>query len=98
MFTPDAGFDLFHPQIRIRIKELKYRTFNSKNRYYVLKNKIRDVHPGFRILDLIFFPSRIRIPDSGVNKAPDPGSGSATLRVAVSGSRRAKMTHKKRKK
>jgi hypothetical protein len=26
-----------------------------------------------------FFPSRIRIPDPGVKKAPDPGSGTATL-------------------
>jgi hypothetical protein len=26
-----------------------------------------------------FFPSRIRIPDLGVKKAPDPGSGSALL-------------------
>ncbi len=35
--------------------------------------------PGFRILDLDFFPSRIRIPDLGVKKALDPGSESATL-------------------
>jgi hypothetical protein len=36
---------------------------------------IRVVHPGSRILT--FYPSRI--PDPGVKKAPDPGSGSATL-------------------
>jgi hypothetical protein len=32
---------------------------------------------SFRIRILIFYPSRI--PDPGVKKAPDPGSGSATL-------------------
>jgi hypothetical protein len=32
---------------------------------------------GCRIPDPDFYPSRI--PDPGVNKAPDPGSGSATL-------------------
>jgi hypothetical protein len=35
---------------------------------------IRDVHPGSG-----FFPSRIRIPDPGVKKVPDSGSGSAIL-------------------
>jgi hypothetical protein len=38
---------------------------------------IRVVHPGSRIRMLTFCPSRI--PDPGVKKAPDPGSGSATL-------------------
>jgi hypothetical protein len=38
---------------------------------------IRVVHPGSRIRMLTFYPSRI--PDPGVKKAPDPGSGSATL-------------------
>jgi hypothetical protein len=38
------------------------------------------VHPGcgFWIRILTFYPSRISYP--GVKKAPDPGSGSATLR------------------
>ncbi len=38
-------------------------------------------HPwsGSRIPDPDFFPPWIRIPDSGVKKAPDPGSRSATL-------------------
>ncbi len=37
---------------------------------------IWDVHPGYRSRTriLIFYPSRI--PDGGVKKAPDPGSGS----------------------
>jgi hypothetical protein len=38
---------------------------------------IRVAHPGSRIRMLTFYPSRI--PDPGVRKAPDPGSGSATL-------------------
>jgi hypothetical protein len=38
---------------------------------------IRVVHPGSRIRMLTFYPSRI--PGPGVKKAPDPGSGSATL-------------------
>ena len=42
---------------------------------------IWDVHleSESRIRILIFYPSQI--PDSGVKKAPDPGSGSATLIV-----------------
>jgi hypothetical protein len=39
-----------------------------------LKNKIRDVHPGSRILDLDFFPSWIPYPDPETKKAPNPGS------------------------
>jgi hypothetical protein len=35
---------------------------------------IRVVHPGSRIRILNFYPSRI--PDLGVKKVPDPGSGS----------------------
>jgi hypothetical protein len=38
---------------------------------------IRVVHPVSRIRILTFYPSLI--PDPGVKKAPDPGSGSATL-------------------
>ncbi len=38
---------------------------------------IRVVHPGSRIRILTFYPSWIQ--DPGVKKAPDPGSGSATL-------------------
>jgi hypothetical protein len=64
---------------RIRIKEFKF--FNPKIGFYALKNMIRDIHPGSDpgsgIRILIFYPSRI--PDPGVKKAPDPGSGSVTL-------------------
>jgi hypothetical protein len=45
---------------------------------------IRDIHPRSRIRILIFH--LFRIPDPGVKKAPDPGSGSATLQFIVSGS------------
>ncbi len=48
-----------------------------KNGFSALENMIRVVHPGSRIRMLTFYPSRI--PDPGVKKAPDPGSGSATL-------------------
>jgi hypothetical protein len=57
---------------RIRIKEFKYS--NTKNCFYALGNMVRAVHPGSRSL---FYQSRI--PDPGVKKAPDPGSGSSTL-------------------
>ncbi len=39
------------------------------------------VHPGSRIRMLTFYPSRI--PDPGVKKALDPGSGSATLMTSL---------------
>jgi hypothetical protein len=42
---------------------------------------IRVVHPGSRIRMLTFYPSWI--PDPGVKKAPDPGSGSAKLPVTL---------------
>jgi hypothetical protein len=40
---------------------------------------IRVVHSGSPHPDPVFYPSRIQ--DSGFKKAPDPGSGSATLLV-----------------
>ncbi len=70
LFIPDPNFS--HPWSRIRIKEFKY--FNPKN-VSKLRNMIRVVSSRIRIL--IFYPSWI--PDPGVKKAPDPGSGSATL-------------------
>jgi hypothetical protein len=42
---------------------------------------IRDVHPGSRFRILIIHPSRI--PDPEVKQAPDPGSGSSTLRAEI---------------
>ncbi len=60
---------------RIRIKENKNRIFNSK-----IISKLSELWSGMLIPDpgsgsWFFYPSRI--PDPGVKKAPDPGSGSA---------------------
>ncbi len=57
---PDPG--LARSRIRIRFKEFNYfnskklyfNYFNSKKLYQVLKNNIRDVQPGSRILDQDF--------------------------------------------
>jgi hypothetical protein len=52
-----------------------YRTFYPKNYQKALKKYglgIRDPRSGIR-------KNLFRIPDPGVKKAPDPGSGSATL-------------------
>ncbi len=54
---------------------------------------IRVFHPGSRIRMLIFYPSQI--PDPGVKKAPDPGSGSATLDFYKSFQTATKFTCKK---
>ncbi len=63
MFNPDPGLTRFW--IRIRIKEFKYKI----NWYWVLKNKIRDVHPGSWIW-IFLIPD----PNPGVKKhrIPDP--------------------------
>jgi hypothetical protein len=78
IFIPDPNFSHTGSRIRffpsrIRIKEFKY--FNPKKCF--LSSGKYDPGCSSRIRILIFFPSRI--PDSGVKKAPDPGSGSATL-------------------
>jgi hypothetical protein len=77
MFIPDQNF--FHPgsrfkkipgsRIRILIKEFKY--FNQ-NKLFLCSGKFYPAYSS-RIWILIF----TRIP--GFKKAPDPGSGSATL-------------------
>ncbi len=65
-----------HPGSRIRIKEFKY--FNpKKTKKWFLSSRKFDLCCSSRIRMLTFYPSRI--PDPGVKKAPDPGSGSATL-------------------
>ncbi len=63
------------PRSRIRIKEFKY--FNPKK--WFLSPRKYDPGCSSRIRMLTFYPSRI--PDPGVKKAPDPGSGSAPLHV-----------------
>jgi hypothetical protein len=65
--------ECFPSRIRIRIKEFKYRYFNPKNCFLTLGNLIRDVHPGSG--SWFFLP----LPDPGVEKALDLGSGSVTL-------------------
>ncbi len=66
---PDPGsaskdLSIFNPK---KLKGIKF------------SNKIRDVHPGCRIMALVFFQFLIPDPDLGVKKAPDLGSGYATL-------------------
>jgi hypothetical protein len=56
----------------IRIKEFKY--FNPNK--WLLSSREYDPVCSSRIRILLFYPSRI--PDPGVKRAPDPGSGSAT--------------------
>jgi hypothetical protein len=52
-----------------------YRTFYKKNCQKALKNMVL----GSGIRDPGSGKNPFRIPDPGVKKAPDPGSGSATL-------------------
>jgi hypothetical protein len=69
------------PESRILIKEFKY--FNPKKaKKLFLSSKKYDPGCSSRIPDpdADFLPSRI--PDPGVKKSPNPGSGSATLNVA----------------
>jgi hypothetical protein len=68
MFIPDPTF--FHPGSRIRIKEFKY--FNpKKTKKWFLSYRKYDPGCSSRIPDPDFLP----IPDPGVKKAPDLGSG-----------------------
>ncbi len=73
--------NFFHSGSRIRFKEFKY--FNPKT-----VSKLSEIWSGLlipapdpRIRIRIFYPSRI--PDPEVKKAPDPGSGSATLLLFI---------------
>jgi hypothetical protein len=96
MYIPDPTF--FHPKIpdpnclhpgsRIRIKEFKNfnpkkpkKLFLKKPKKWFLSSRKYDPGCSSRIRMLTFYPSRI--PDPGVKKAPDPGSGSATLHIML---------------
>ncbi len=72
---PDPNF--FHPGSRIRIKEFKY----CNPKIVFLSSRKYDpggfVHPGSG--SRFFLP----IPDPGVQKAPDPGYGTATLAITL---------------
>jgi hypothetical protein len=77
--NPDPRHEL--SPSRIRIKEFIQRILyilTQKNGFLALENMIRVVHSVSRIRMRTFYPSRIPVP--GVKKAPDPGSGSATLK------------------
>jgi hypothetical protein len=72
-----------HPGSRICIKEFKYFSPKKTNKWFLSSRKY---DPGCSSPipdpDADFLPipdPGSRIPDPGVNKAPDPGSGSATL-------------------
>jgi hypothetical protein len=86
MFIPDPTF--FHPGSRIRTVSIPDPGSSSKNlsiltpkkaKKWFLSPKKYDPGCSFRIPDpdADFLPSRI--PDPGVKKAPNPGSGSETL-------------------
>jgi hypothetical protein len=89
MFIPDPGSDFFPSRIpdpnclhlgsRILIKEFNYLLTPKKAKKWFLSSKKYDLGCSSRIPDpdADFLPSRI--PDPGVKKAPNPGSGSATL-------------------
>jgi hypothetical protein len=70
MFIPDPNF-FFHPGSASKIKNLSILTPKK----WFLSTQKYDLDPDF-------YPSRI--PDPGVKKVPDPGSGSATLVVTCS--------------
>ncbi len=78
---PDPTF--FHPGSRIRIVSIPDPGSTSKNicisipKKWFLSSRKYDPGCSSRIRIPTFYPSRI--PDPGVKKAPDPGSGSATL-------------------
>ncbi len=57
--------------------------FTQKN--FTKLSKIWVWDPGIKIRDLEYGKNLFRISDSGVKKAPDPGSGSATLGATISG-------------
>jgi hypothetical protein len=92
MFNPDLGSEFLHPGSRVKkIPEFNYLYFKK----LFLSSRKNDLGCSSRIPVLDFFPSRIpnvdfflsRIPDSDpgsrgqkkLEKAPDPGFGSATL-------------------
>ncbi len=71
---PDQIF--FHPGSRIRIKEFKYLQYFNPKKWFLSSRKY-DLGCSSSIRILTFYTTRI--PDPGVNKAPDPGPGTATL-------------------
>jgi hypothetical protein len=79
----------FHPGSWIPDPHKRLKYFNPKKRF--LSSRKYDLNCLSRIRVLTFYPSRI--PDPGVQKAPDPGSGSATLVIGQPrGSQRTEMS------
>ncbi len=78
VFILDPGSEFFNPGSLLYIKEFKY----FKPNYSFISSRKYD--PGCSSRIMIFYRSRIRIfpiPDPGFKKAPDPGSGSATMHM-----------------
>jgi hypothetical protein len=85
--TPDLNFSIPDPGLRVTKKpdpdpHQRIQVFVTQKTASKLSEKLSwvfkpDPGSGF------FFLSRIRIPDPGVKKAPDPGSGSSTLVTPV---------------
>jgi hypothetical protein len=82
MFIPDPSFSIPDPgskdsrsRIRKRIKEFKY--ISPKMLFLSSRKYDPGCSSGSRIRILIFYP--FPIPDPGVRKAPNSGSGSARL-------------------
>ncbi len=82
MFIPDPNFS--HLDRGSRVEKIPDPGSRSVPREFIVVTEFfllsfRKYDPGcsFWIRILILYPSRI--PDPGVKKAPDPGSGSATL-------------------
>ncbi len=74
---PDPGSDFFHPGSQSRITDSGSASKNlgiltQKNRFRTLENMIRSCLSQIRILFFFIHPG------SRGQKAPDPGSGSAT--------------------
>jgi hypothetical protein len=73
MLMPDPGSEFFHPGSRV------VKITDPVSGSAVFLTQKNDPGCSYRIR---IFPSRIRIPDPGVEKATDPGSGSATLHAS----------------
>ncbi len=79
------GSEFFHPGSRIRIFSIP-DPWSSLKKFFLIQKLFKssrkyDPRCSSRIRILIFYPSRIL--DPGVKKAPNPGSGSATLVKSV---------------
>jgi hypothetical protein len=74
MFVPDSGSEFFHPGSRV--KNIPDPVFGSESKNFSdpgCSSRIRIPGPNLDFLPITDPGSR------GVRKAPDPGSGSATL-------------------